>query len=844
MAKGPKSKGQSQEYAPAISDDRFARLQTDPRFLRPNREESKVVVDDRFKGLLSGGTAGNKKGKVDRYGRKIQKNGKGNDQDEMKRLYRLEKEEGEEASGSGSSSSSEEDEQQAGAKGFIDYARGEGQLESSEEDSSSEEEEDSDDESESSLQGITIGTATARRKEKQRLRFAEEESEEESDDGEITAAAEDLQVDESDLAELDARAERTVRREAAAAKKVAQAMPKRKGDTNRLAVVNMDWDHIRAIDLYKVFSSLVSPAGRTIASTASISNGNSDGHLQRARGGDIVPVKGRVLHVRVFPSNFGLERMAKENQEGPPKEIFKRDEDGSIKSKKKSKKSKKQRADDSDDSEAELFEVDEGGEFDEEALRNYQLERLRYYYAIVTFDTAEAARHIMNEIDGTEMERTANVFDLSFVPEEMTFPNKQASKEDLTDEGWRDEATEISDGSLYKGVDFTTDALRHSKVKLTWDADDPQRSKITRQFGQEPLTVDALRDEDFKAYLASDSEPSDDEEGEDDGRNKMRSLLGLDGEEDDEPKERRFGKSKSKAFEDGRKSRADESEGGRDMQITFMPGLSEATQRKKKGLAAEDKEESTLEKYMRKQREKKERKRAGGKGVVEEEEQEKSAPKGYDGKLDFNDPFFGSDNEVDFEEALAAEQEGQGQKDKSKKKQSTIVRNDEVDPQDVISREELQLMVDSDSEGDNEAGHFSMKDILKSEQEGKGKKSRWAKKKEKKSKGKDDGREHEVQQNFAINVQDERFQGVFDDHRFALDPSHPSFLKTKNMDKLMDERRKRDKKKRKEPSRGGSESEVPVKESGSDLADLVKSVKKRSATDRVDRISKKKVQRS
>jgi hypothetical protein len=63
----------------------------------------------------------------------------------------------------------------------------------------------------------------------------------------------------------------------------------------------------------------------------------------------------------------------------------------------------------------------------------------------------------MNEIDATEMERTANVFDLSFVPEDMTFPEEQASKEDLTDQGWRDEATESTDGGLYKGVDFTTD---------------------------------------------------------------------------------------------------------------------------------------------------------------------------------------------------------------------------------------------------------------------------------------------------------------------------------------------------------------------------------------------------
>jgi hypothetical protein len=48
----------------------------------------------------------------------------------------------------------------------------------------------------------------------------------------------------------------------------------------------------------------------------------------------------------------------------------------------------------------------------------------RYYYAIVECDTVDAASHIYNELDGTELERSANVFDMSFVPEDMTFDNE------------------------------------------------------------------------------------------------------------------------------------------------------------------------------------------------------------------------------------------------------------------------------------------------------------------------------------------------------------------------------------------------------------------------------------
>ena len=44
-----------------------------------------------------------------------------------------------------------------------------------------------------------------------------------------------------------------------------------------------------------------------------------------------------------------------------------------------------------------------------------------YYYAIVTFDTVDAAEFIHAELNGTELERSANVFDISFVPNDMTF---------------------------------------------------------------------------------------------------------------------------------------------------------------------------------------------------------------------------------------------------------------------------------------------------------------------------------------------------------------------------------------------------------------------------------------
>ena len=61
--------------------------------------------------------------------------------------------------------------------------------------------------------------------------------------------------------------------------------------SSRLAVVNVDWDNIRAQDLMAVFSSFLS----------------SSDQLQ---------------NVAIYPSDFGKERLQREEMEGPPAEIF------------------------------------------------------------------------------------------------------------------------------------------------------------------------------------------------------------------------------------------------------------------------------------------------------------------------------------------------------------------------------------------------------------------------------------------------------------------------------------------------------------------------------------------
>ncbi len=74
---------------------------------------------------------------------------------------------------------------------------------------------------------------------------------------------------------------------------------------------------------------------------------------------------------------------------------------------------------------------------------------------------------------------------------------------------------------VYEPNEFSTEALRHSKVKLTWDDDDPDRLKVTRR----KFTKEDLKNMDFQAYIASDEEDSEDDEPEKDTKNYYQEIM-------------------------------------------------------------------------------------------------------------------------------------------------------------------------------------------------------------------------------------------------------------------------------------------------------------------------------
>ncbi|KAI0032727.1 hypothetical protein K488DRAFT_78297 [Vararia minispora EC-137] len=678
-----------------MSDPRFARLKTDPRFRKPKKQQSKVIVDDRFKSVFDGEKKARCTPRVDKYGRRLADD---HDKDNLRRFYRLENEDPEEP------------------EPGPDYARGEVLLESSDEgddQAGTPEDDDSD-----LADVVTLGGDPNRR------------AISDNEDAEVD-------LDESNFADLDAQAAAYSK----AATKEDEDIDDAAVRTRRLAVVNLDWDHVRAVHLYKIFESVVSSGGPSSSKSVSAPT-----------------IRGKVLSVRIYPSRFGKERMEREERAGPPAELFTR----------------KRRAEDEEINEKSIYETGDADEYDQDALRKYQLERLRYYYAVVECDTPQVASHLYSELQGTELERSANVFDMSFIPDEMEF-----------DDDFRDEAQAVDMNAPYKGLDFTTDALRHSRVKLTWDQEDPERSHVTRR----DLTKKEIEDGDFHAYIApssgSELESVSKPSGQNMSRDKLRALLLGDGGED---LPEGWGNSKS--------TRANLDDDV-DMEVTFMPALSGRT----------DEEETTLGKYQRKVREKKKKRKEEWKAAKEAGEEKQMLGRANA----VQDDFFGEsgeESETDAAPTKKGKRTGKGDAEREGRRLST--------------KEELSLLAAADGL-DGEAKHFDMKAIIKAEKGKKGKKSKRAKREH------DEDGSNELQGGFSIDVMDERFQAVHEDYHFAIDPSNPHFKRTKSMAALLEERSKRQQQKHAEKP-DFVRAHKTEKNTGPNLHSLVESVKRKSSS--------------
>merc|ERR1711936_1098193 len=395
---------------PIHSDPRFSKLGKERKFLSVSKKHKKVKIDKRFQSLFSNDKFVSKC-TVDKRGRPKNLSSK----ESYEKFYDLEETDTSDDSDDEPKDDEENEEDNSTVNlpivedpvidsdikskllsSDIDYAREEADLYS---DSSSEEDSDS-----------------------------EEEAEQEEEDPEFF----------DKRGELDGEAERT------------------EEATDRLAVCNMDWDRVRADDIFLVLSSFC-PAGGSVAS------------------------------VQVFLSDFGKERLEEEKTLGPRELRQLRGEEGED--------------EEDEDEEEETGIVDKKESLRRAAaamdrVRKYQVARLKYYYAVAKFDSIETANHVYTECDGMEYELSATRLDLRFIPAEMTFSTPSSS------------CMAPPNPDKYQPKAFCTTALQQGKVELTWDEDDQERAKAIKEaFNME----EGEEMENLGDLIGSASEDEDDE---------------------------------------------------------------------------------------------------------------------------------------------------------------------------------------------------------------------------------------------------------------------------------------------------------------------------------------------
>lgn len=698
-------------------DDRFRAVAFDPRFQRFPREKSKVTVDDRFKDMFE-----NPEFQVGSTKDKRGKKGKKKLVDEARRYYRLQ---GDEQPATGASDSQDLQEMEVDTDA-LRWARMRGLAGPSSSESSESSDEDVED---NQLEDGVL-------------------------DENVEALYEDWGV-------------------GAYAANPNEDVPMLPDATKRLACVDLDWEHIKAVDILAVLQSFV-------------------------------PDGGSIVSVTVYPSDYGLEKMAEEKQSGP-KQIWKSTVEGGK----------------SDVS-------DEDGALDTARLRYYERSKLRWYYAIVVCSNVRTAEAIYNECDGMEYMKTANVFDLRFVPDDQSFKDRVV----------RETATHIP--ADYVAPVFQTKALQHTNVELTWDkVDDDRKKTLSRK-----LKDDDLKDEDFKTYLASASDSSDEEgvdtvpgEDHEDIRKRYQSLLSKDPMAAERQGTKEWGIHEQSDHDEGDVPAGCIPDKSMELEVTFEQDLetlgeklsTKAKEKKKKGT------ETVWEAYVRRRKEKKEEARRKGRINYHSSDEddidsdvEEASPPASEAKPSvnpFDDPFFTQND--------GFKEEKQPKTAKKKRSNETV--------EDKDRQAELEMLLMDNESLQSAARKQKLLDQVQTKKLSKKERMKLAKLK--KRADREDGSDNEdldATNEEYLNMKDPRFQDVFENPEFALDPTDPRFAKAgKGATKLVSEAaRRRSTKKKNAPMQDlpPSQGERPDGKIGShvkpkaDLKLMVASLKRKSAT--------------
>jgi len=221
--------------------------------------------------------------------------------------------------------------------------------------------------------------------------------------------------------------------------------------TNRIAVCNLDWKVFKANDIFLALKSF------------------SEG--------------GEVTKVSIYMSEYGKEKLKEEQQMGPAE----------IKKMQKIEK----------EAEEKLVEVDDDLE-NYELIRQYHINKLKNYYAVVEVDNVQTATSIYSQMDGMSFPN-GSTLDLRYIPTGMTFEDEPVSST----------GGESAQGYSMQGIATGFQAINQSRPRMTWDDQDARRTENLRSMFDDPSKVSQNVLEELMAP-ASDSEEDSEEESESD----------------------------------------------------------------------------------------------------------------------------------------------------------------------------------------------------------------------------------------------------------------------------------------------------------------------------------------
>ncbi|CBZ26512.1 conserved hypothetical protein [Leishmania mexicana MHOM/GT/2001/U1103] len=243
----------------------------------------------------------------------------------------------------------------------------------------------------------------------------------------------------------------------------------------RVAIVNCDWDHVRAVDLYAILFHAL-------------------------------PLGGQLLDVSVYRSEFGKRMLEHERMHGPDLWVHDGDvdvaaggeggaEEGSGGAMPEVEELPEDVSEDAvseprsdgwaDDDPRMMTEQGEDGEwFSDGKYRRYEMDRMKYYYAVATFDSPDTAAMVYNELDGMDIEASGVVLDLRYVDDEETFESP-VSRADRIPANFKPLAS------------FKMSALSQSKFRISWDQDN-----VFRHQSLQDSFTGTTEEDDLAAYLA------------------------------------------------------------------------------------------------------------------------------------------------------------------------------------------------------------------------------------------------------------------------------------------------------------------------------------------------------